>query len=292
MNQPSVTRNSSLEYLIFSMTVQYHLVFFKRRDTLVPFAEMSPFLIGSFAAFLIGLSKTGVPGVGLASVVLMVYAFPGMQKNSTGAVLPLLILADCFAVFYHNKNIQWKKLRQLFPPVLIGLVLGSYILERITNTQFPVLLGIIILVLLALEYLRNRMKWDSVPHHPAFTWCMGGATGFTTLVGNAAGPVMSIYMTAQNLSKEKFMGTWAWFFFCMNWTKVPFMCGLIFPDLKMITPETLYFDLQLIPAIVVGAVLGQRVYTLIPERYFVKLVLLLNVTPPIYMVFRPLFFPW
>ena len=247
---------------------------------------MSPFLIGSFAAFLIGLSKTGVPGVGLASVVLMVYAFPGMEKNSTGAVLPLLILADCFAVFYHNKNIQWSKLRQLFPPVLLGLVLGSLVLERITNEWFPTLLGSMILVLLALEFLRKWMRWDSVPHHRAFAWFLGGATGFTTLVGNAAGPVMSIYMAAQNLSKEKFMGTWAWFFFCMNWSKVPFMSGLIFPDLKMITPETLWFDLQLIPAIVIGAVLGKRVYALIPEKYFVKIVLLLNVIPPICMVLR------
>ena len=251
---------------------------------------MTPFLIGSFAAFLIGLSKTGVPGVGLASVVLMVYAFPGMEKNSTGAVLPLLILADCFAVCYHNKNIQWSKLRQLFPPVLLGLVLGSIVLERVTNTQFPILLGGMILVLLALEFLRSWLRWNSMPHHFAFAWFMGGATGFTTLVGNAAGPVMSIYMAAQNLSKDKFMGTWAWFFFCMNLSKVPFMCGLIFPDLKMITLETLRFDLQMIPAIVIGAVLGRRIYALIPERYFAKLVLLLNVIPPICMVLRPLIF--
>jgi uncharacterized membrane protein YfcA len=251
---------------------------------------MDIFLIGSFAAFLIGLSKTGIPGMGLPGVVLMVYAFPGMEKSSTGAVLPLLVLADSLAVCYHNKNIQWDKLRQLFPPVLLGLVLGSFVLERITNKQFPILLGVIILLLLALEFLRNRMQWNSVPHHPVFAWCMGGATGFTTLVGNAAGPVMSIYMAAQNLSKEKFMGTWAWFFFCMNWSKVPFMCGLVFPDLKMITVETLYFDFQLIPAIVVGAVLGKRICAWINEKAFAKLVLLLNVIPPIYMVIRPLLF--
>ena len=99
---------------------------------------------------------------------------------------------------------------------------------------------------------------------------------------------MSIYMVSQNLSKDKFMGTWVCFFFCMNWMKVPFMSGLIFPDLKMITLETLYFDLKLIPAIVVGAILGKRLYALIPEKYFVKLVLLLNVVPPMDMVFRPL----
>ena len=249
---------------------------------------MLPFFIGSLAAFLIGLSKTGVPGVGLASVMLMVYAFPGMEKNSTGAVLPLLVVADCFGVYYHNKNVQWGRLRQLFPPVLVGLVLGSLVLERLTNEQFPIFLGVIILLLLGLEFLRSRLKWDSVPHHPGFRWFMGGAAGFTTLVGNAAGPVMSIYMASQNLTKEGIMGTWAWFFFCMNLTKIPFTSGMIFPNLQMITPQTLWFDLQLIPAIVVGAVIGKRLYAVIPEKYFMKIILILNVIPPIEMVLRPL----
>ena len=246
------------------------------------------FIIGCIAAFLIGLSKTGVPGVGIASVVLMTYAFPGIEKQSTGAVLPLLILADVFAVRYYRKNVEWNRLKTLFPPVLLGLVCGAMVLNRIDNDGFRMLLGGIIIALVCFEQLREKMKWNSIPDSKLFAWFMGGIAGFTTQLGNAAGPVMSVYMASQKMSKEWFMGTWAWFFFTVNLSKLPFMTGLVFPDLKMITLDSLRFDLLLVPAIVVGAVVGKRLFTLIPEKYFVKLVLLLNVIPPIEMLLHPL----
>lgn len=241
------------------------------------------FLIGCIAAFLIGLSKTGVPGMGTASVVIMVYAFPGLEKQSTGAVLPLLILGDCFGVFFHRRKAQWAKLRSLFPPVLIGLVLGAFVLNFIDNAQFKILIGGTILLLLAFEALRTRLKWNSLPDSRFFTWFMGGTAGFTTLIGNAAGPVMSVYMAAQKLSKEDFMGTWAWFFLCVNVSKLPFMIGL-----GMITLPTLKFDAMLVPAVVFGSIVGKKLFLLIPEKYFVKIVVILNVLPPIGMVTSPL----
>ncbi len=246
------------------------------------------YLIGFFAAFLIGLSKTGVPGVGLASVAMMVYAFPGLEKQSSGAVLPLLILGDIFAVCYHTRDVHWKRLRGLFPPVLLGLIFGGYVLQRIDNTQVRVLLGGLIVALLIGDLIRSRLKWDALPKSRVFAWSMGLLAGFTTLIGNAAGPVMSVYMASQNLSKDRFMGTWCWFFFCVNLSKIPFMVGLVYPDLQMITLQTLRFDLAMIPAVVLGAIVGRRVYSLIPESRFVGLVLLLNVIPGIEMLVRPL----
>ena len=246
------------------------------------------FVIGSIAAFLIGLSKTGVPGVGIASVVLMTYAFPGIEKQSTGAVLPLLILADVFAICYYRKDVEWKRLRTLFPPVLLGLVCGAFVLNRIDNAGFRMLLGGIIIALLCFEQLRNKMQWNGIPDSKLFAWFMGGTAGFTTQLGNAAGPVMSVYMASQDMSKERLMGTWAWFFFTVNLSKLPFMTGVVFPDLRMITLESLRFDLLLVPAVVAGSVFGKRLFTLIPEKYFVKLVLLLNVIPPIEMLLHPL----
>lgn len=250
--------------------------------------SLSSFLIGSLAAFLIGVSKTGVPGLGIGSVVLMVYAFPGIEKQSTGAVLPLLILGDLFGVFFHSRDVQWKRLGNLFPPVFLGLILGALVLQELDDRQFMMLLGGAILLLLLFETVRSRMGWDKIPQSRFFTWLMGGASGFTTLIGNAAGPVMSIYMSAQKLSKERFMGTWVWFFLCVNLSKVPFMLGWVFPDLKMITPYTLRFDVLLVPSIILGALLGRRIYSLIPEKHFASLVLLLNIIPPLDMVLRPL----
>ncbi|MGL6225571.1 MAG: sulfite exporter TauE/SafE family protein [Thermoguttaceae bacterium] len=245
--------------------------------------------IGWIAGLLIGLSKTGIPGMGLVSVALMVYAFPGMEKQSTGAVLPLLILGDIFAVCFHTKDVQWKKLRMLFPPVLVGLLLGCCIMEYVNNAQFRILLGTLLLSLIALDQIRSLLKIESIPHSHSFTWTMGLLAGFTTLVGNAAGPVMSVYMIAQRLSKDRFMGTWVWFFFIVNLIKVPLMLGILFPNVNMITVETLKFDLMIIPALVLGAIIGRSVYSYIPEKQFVNLVLILNTLPAIEMVLSPFF---
>jgi len=112
---------------------------------------------------------------------------------------------------------------------------------------------------------------------------MGMLTGFTTLVGNAGGPVMAIYCAAQNFNKHDFMGTFAVFFFMINIVKLPLMGGAV-PDLNLITPETLWFNVLILPGLFVGVVLGRKLFNIIPERYFVPCVLILNMLVPIQII--------
>jgi uncharacterized membrane protein YfcA len=43
----------------------------------------------------------------------------------------------------------------------------------------------------------------------------------------------------------------------------------------MVTPEMLWFDLCVLPLVVLGALVGRRVFHIIPQRIFDPLVLLL-----------------
>ena len=86
--------------------------------------------------------------------------------------------------------------------------------------------------------------------------------GFTTMIGNAAGPVMSVYFLAMGFQKNKFIGTAAWFFLLVNLFKVPFHIWVW----ETITWETFQLNLWIIPAIVVGALVGFRITRRIPER--------------------------
>ena len=228
-------------------------------------------LLGSLAAFCFGMSKTGVPGFGLLGVILMTNAFVGHEKLSTGAVLPLLVVADSLAVGYYIRNCDWSKIRRLALPVLFGLGIGAMILNYVTNRQFCILLGLIVLSMIALDQFRAFLKWNSFPHTPWFGWTMGILGGAATVVGNAAGPVMTLYMAAQGFTKEKFMGTFAVFFFLVNISKLPIVACL-----GMITSQSLLFDLCLLPAIVVGSLVGRRVFLLIPEKWFIPVILILN----------------
>lgn len=239
-------------------------------------------LIGLIAAFCFGMSKTGVPGFGLFGAIVMVFAFPNAEKLSTGAVLPLLVVSDMLAVWYYIRDCDWSKIRQLILPVLLGLGIGALVLHAVDDRQFRLLLGAIILGMIVFDQIRLFMRWTHFPKARWFAWLMGTLGGASTVIGNAGGPVMTVYIAAQGFSKERFMGTFAVFFFLVNILKLP-----IVAQLGMITLETLRFDLYLLPGVLLGSLLGRRIFLLIPEKWFVPLIIVLNTLAATQMLLRP-----
>ena len=82
-----------------------------------------------FTAFLIGMSKTGVAGVALFTIPIMAIIFGG--KDSSGLMLPLLVMADLFAVTYYRRHVNWSYLVKLFPSAAVGVILATLILSLI-----------------------------------------------------------------------------------------------------------------------------------------------------------------
>jgi len=82
--------------------------------------------IGAAAALLVGISKTGVPGIGIMVVPLLGIGFGG--RLGAGVMLPLLIMGDVFAVAWYRRHAQWNKLIGLFPWVVVGMAGGTYAL--------------------------------------------------------------------------------------------------------------------------------------------------------------------
>ena len=226
------------------------------------------------------MSKTGVPGCGMPGVLLMILAFPGNEKISTGAVVPILALADLIAVILYHKNCDWQKIKMLLPPVWIGLIVGTTILYAITNEQFKIIVPYLVLALLAFEEIRRFFQWTEFPKSKYFAWIFGGLAGTLTQLGNAAAPVMSVYLSAQNMPKRNFMGTWAMFFFIVNLSKLPLISGL-----NMINSQTLLFDLKILPGLMVGVLLGRFLFKIIREKYFVRIILFLNLLTALYSIF-------
>ncbi|MHC4399864.1 MAG: sulfite exporter TauE/SafE family protein [Planctomycetota bacterium] len=243
--------------------------------------EWTAYLLGFGAAFLVGLSKTGVPGVAIPAVLLMTEAFSGVEKASVGALLPILLVGDVFAVRFYRRHVQWKRLGGLFPYVAAGMVPAVLILVWLNDAQFKLALGWIVLTLLVLEACRQGFGWTGLTGRGWFVACAGLLAGFGTTVGNAAGPVMSIYLISAGMPKEQFMGTWAWFFLIVNLAKVP-----VFGALGMIAPATLGFDLVVIPMAVVGALIGRRLFSIIPQAVFNWLVLVLAGAAALRMILR------
>lgn len=225
-----------------------------------------PFLIAAFAALLIGIGKTGVPGLSLLFGAIMALAIGG--KASVGMVLLLLCVGDAFAVLFYRKHAQWGIMLRLLPALAIGIAAGTWLLDVIADAALRPVLGTIILALLAVDFARDR-AWLSVqPKHPAVTGGVGVLAGITTVIGNAAGPIMSIYYLMLKLDKYQFMGTAAWLFFIVNLSKVPLLWSI-----EVVTRESLVTLLALAPFTIVGALIGKQVLRLLPMEVFSKVVL-------------------
>ncbi len=242
-------------------------------------------LVGAFASLLVGFSKTGMPGLGILFVPLIAFVFPS-GKLSVGAVLPMLIVGDIFAIIYYHRHAQWGQLRGLFLWVFIGLMGGVGFLLCIKDQQLKPILGALVLGMLALELLRRRFGFERVPHTRWFAGLTGFLCGFTTMVGNVAGPIMNIFLISKDLKKNEFMGTGAWYFFIINCSKVPlmFLVGWLGKE-PMIDRSSLWFNLQMTPIIIVGALLGVRVLPLIPQEAFNKATMFLAAIAALKLLF-------
>jgi uncharacterized protein len=223
---------------------------------------------GFAVAFLVGVSKTGVPGIGILVVPLMAMLFPA--RTSVGALLPLLCLADVVATAMYRRHAQWPLLWRLLPWTAAGMALAALALGRIPDRFMAPALGLLVLGLLALELARQRSGLKHLPHTAWFTSLAGALTGFATTIGNLAGPVVNIFLIGKGFDKKEFIGTVAWYFLIINAVKLP-----IFWSLGMITAETLRFDLVAAPGILVGGAIGRLLLHAIPERLFQALVMIL-----------------
>jgi uncharacterized protein len=224
--------------------------------------------LAAVAALLIGLSKTGLPGVSLPAILLMTEAFPEDARQSVGAVLPLLLVGDVFAVLWYKRHADWGRLIRVLPYALLGSVPAVWVLAMLPGNNLRPVIGYLMLGLLVLEACRRGFGWERFPHQWWFVATMGLMAGFTTFVANAAMPVIIVYMASQDLDKEQFIGTYAWFFFIVNSSKVLPYCLM-----GMLTPAMLPMSVWLAPVAICGALVGVAVLARIPQRAFDTLAL-------------------
>ncbi len=238
------------------------------------------YVVVGLCAFIIGAAKTGIPGIGILPALLMAQVLPA--QKSTGALLGILILGDLFAAGYHRRNAQWSHMVRLLPAAFAGIVAGYFALNAISDKQLKPIIGAIVLVMLGLNYWRTRAQGDElhVPHQWWFAAGLGFVAGLTSMMANAAGPIMIIYLLAMQLPKVEFVGTSAWFFFIVNWLKVPFSARL-----NLMTGESVRLNLMMLPAIAVGAIVGIFFLKRIPQKAFNAVVQVLAAAAAIKLLF-------
>lgn len=234
----------------------------------------------------VGFAKTAIGGVASISVALFAAVLPA--RESTGALLPLLLFGDVLAVTAYRQHADWAVLRRLFPAVGVGVVIGTAFVAVVDDTAMRRTIGVVLLLLVGLHLWLRRQGRRTDPEdlaaqqHRRRHVAAGGfgtLAGFTTMVANSGGPVMSIYLLSAGMGMLGFLGTNAWFFALVNVFKLPFSVGL-----GLISLDSLVMDLYLLPAVVVGALIGRAVIPRIDRSRFEVLVLVFVVLSSLNLV--------
>jgi uncharacterized membrane protein YfcA len=238
------------------------------------------------AALLVGFSKTAVSGANTISLAVFAAVLPA--RASTGVLLPLLIAGDLLAVLTYRRHAHWPTLWRLFPAVAAGVVVGTVFLMWAGDEIVRTSIGSILLLMAALTVWRRRTA-DTAAEPDAVTTRAGRIKartygvlgGFTTMVANAGGPVMAMYLLSAGFRKLGFLGTSAFFFLIVNVSKVPFSAGL-----GLIDGRSLLLDAALVLFVVPGALLGKWALRRINQRLFERLVIAATVLGGLQLLLR------
>jgi uncharacterized protein len=246
-------------------------------------------LLLAVAALLVGFAKTAVGAVATVSVAIFAAVLPA--RESTGAMLPLLILGDVVAVRAYARHADWPRLVRLLPPVAVGVVVGAVFVAVADDTVMRRTIGAVLLLLVVVHVLAARRRIAERASAPppggggraagdrTAALGFGWLSGFTTMVANAGGAAMSLYLLRSGLGVLAFLGTAAWFFLVVNLAKLPFSVGL-----GLVTPASLALGAVLALPLLAGAAVGRWVIRRIDQRRFEVAVLAATVLGALYLV--------
>ncbi|MEU9478126.1 sulfite exporter TauE/SafE family protein [Streptomyces sp. NPDC048191] len=243
----------------------------------------------AFAALLVGFSKTAVSGANTVSLAIFAAVLPA--RASTGVLLPVLIAGDVLAVLTYRRHAHWPTLWRLFPAVAAGVVVGTLFLMWADDGIVRTSIGAILLLMAGVTLWRRRRadREDAAGEPDGVTSRSGRMKarsygvlgGFTTMVANAGGPVMSMYLLSAGFRKLGFLGTSAFFFLIVNVSKVPFSAGL-----GLIDGRSLLLDAALAVFVVPGALFGRWAVKRINQRLFEQLVIAATIVGGVQLLLR------
>lgn len=246
--------------------------------------DLQQWCLAALAAFFVGVARSGFAGVGMLTVILMAAVMPGKEQQSTGIVLPLLLFGDLLAARTYRHNVQWRYILRLLPAALLGVGIGTTLMGVIGNHGFKPFIGALILALCALQLCRQWKPHlfytaEQASQSRTFSWLTGTTAGITTMMANAAGPVMTLYFLTVQLPKLQFVATAAWYFLIVNALKIPFSAYL-----GLINLSSLSLNLALTPFVVIGLFSGRHFLKNLPQKAFERALLGLTILAALHLL--------
>jgi uncharacterized membrane protein YfcA len=237
--------------------------------------------MSALVIILIGLSKGGLGGslAGLATP-LMAIVLP--VDKVIGLLLPILMIADLFALAAHWNRWDRKQVLLLLPGAIFGVIIGTFFLASISTETLRRLIGIIILIFVIYKILEPRIQRSI--EYKARNWhglVAGGAGAFSSTLAHTGPPPVAIYLLMQKLSPQTFVATMVLFFALLNWFKVPsyFYAGLF--DFKLLGQVV-----WLLPLLPLSVWIGKNFVVRLNKQMFDRVIISLLGISAIFLLVR------
>ena len=237
------------------------------------------YIMVAFCMFLVGMAKGGFGALGAIAVPLMALVLP--IKDVVGMWLPVLMLADIFAVSFHWKKWDKRLVLTLIPASLIGVSLGTIFLANAPERTIRIILGVIVILFAIYKLFEARLSqllvYSPKPWHglPA-----GSMAGFTSSVAHTGEPPVSIFLLLQNLQPRTFAATSAIFFLALNYIKLPFYVAA-----RIFNFTLLLQLLWLLPLVPLGVWAGKWLIIRVSKEIFDRIILVLLVFSALLLLF-------
>jgi uncharacterized membrane protein YfcA len=246
----------------------------------MPIHPASFYAMAALVALIIGFSKGGLGGtLGGLATPLMAMVMPADQ--AIGLLLPILMVADVFAVASLWKRWDWRLIILLMPGAVVGVTIGTYFITNAPTETLKLALGIIVLLFALYKILEarlfNALTYEAKNWHGVFA---GTVAGFSSALAHTGGPPISIYLLMRRVPTHVFNGTSALFFAILNWVKVPYYVYAQLFDFQQI--RSLIWLLPLLPLGVWG---GKWAAEKISQEVFERVIVALLALTALLLIF-------
>ncbi|MFO7323358.1 MAG: sulfite exporter TauE/SafE family protein [Chloroflexota bacterium] len=228
---------------------------------------MAFILIVALSSLLIGLSKGGM-GAALVVLVTPILTQVMPVADAVSLSLPLLIIADVFALWAYWKTWDMHYIRLMLPLAILGIGVGTFLLASLPDDVLRRLLGVFTLVFVAYRLLSAHLQTARYQPRDWHGYLAGAASGLGSALANTGAPPFTAYMLLQDVSPPVFVGTTTLFFALVNLIKVPWLVAGHLLDLSDLT--RILWAMPLIP---VGIWLGRWLVNRMNREVFERVML-------------------
>lgn len=235
--------------------------------------------VAGFAAVLIGLSKGGLPVVGMLAVPLLSVIMSPVK--AAALLLPIYVVSDAFGVWIYRREFNRPNLVILIPAGIVGVLVGWLTVAFVSETAIAFLIGIIGVVFCLDLWLRRRAAGDVRGPQRFKGWFWGTLTGFTSFIAHAGAPPYQVYMLPQRLPRMVYAGTTTLLFAVLNLVKL-----VPYHQLRPYTGDGLWSAALLIPFSLVGVAGGVWLTRRLGDVWFYRAMQIALFLVSIYLVVR------